>query len=120
MLNGTGGQIPCPILSRTTFYEKLIPRADKQYLNVVEVPQFLLNSWMGETAERKRLGLKNAILISEYFFRSLPNEDTSEKKLQMLYFEEAVLSLWWPAFDTSDPGNISAGMLSYMHTLYKE
>ncbi|GMA98925.1 ABC-2 transporter permease [Pelosinus sp. IPA-1] len=105
---------------RTTFYEKLIPRANKQYLNVVEVPQFLLNSWMGETAERKRLGLKNAILISEYFFKSLPNEDTSEKKLQMLYFEEAILSLWWPAFDTSDPGNISAGMLSYMHTLYKE
>ncbi|MCC5468494.1 ABC transporter permease [Pelosinus baikalensis] len=108
------------VKDRITFYENLIPRANKQYLNVVEVPQFLLDSWLEETAERKKLGLKNAILVSEYFFKLLPNEDTSEKKLQMLYFEEAVLSLWWPAFDTSDPGNISAGMLSYMYTLYKE
>jgi len=105
---------------RVTFYKKLIPLTDKQSLNIVEAPQFLLNSWMGETAERKRLGLRNAILISEYFFKSLPNEDTSEKELQMLHFEEAVLGFWWPGFDTSDPGNISAGMLSYMHTLYKE
>lgn len=105
---------------RTTFYEKLIPLTDKQSLSIVEVPQFLLNSWMGETAERKRLGLKNAILISEYYFKLLPKADTSEKELQKLYFEEAVLSLWWPAFDTSDPGNISAGMLSYMYTLYNE
>jgi hypothetical protein len=108
------------VQDRTTFYENLIPRSNKQYLNVVEVPQFLLDSWLEETAERKKLGLKNAILVSEYFLKLLPNEDTSEKKLQMLYFEEAVLSLWWPAFDTSDPGNISAGMLSYMYTLYKE
>ncbi|SFL54794.1 ABC transporter permease [Pelosinus propionicus] len=108
------------VQDRTTFYENLIPRANKQDLNVVEVPQFLLDSWLEETAERKKLGLKNAILVSEYFFKLLPNEDTSEKKLQMLYFEEAVLSLWWPAFNTSDPGNISAGMLSYMYTLYKE
>jgi hypothetical protein len=113
-----------PILAlvndRTTFYEKMIPLKNKQYLNVVEVPQFLLNSWMGETAERKRLGLNNVVLISEYYFKSLPNEDTSERKLLMLYFEEAVLSLWWSGFNTSEPGNISAGMLSYMHTLYKE
>jgi hypothetical protein len=113
-----------PILTlvndRVTFYEKMIPLKNKQYLNVVEVPQFLLNSWMGETAERKSLGLNNAILISEYCFKSLPNEETSERKLQMLYFDEAVLSLWWPGFNTSNPGNISAGMLSYMHTLYKE
>jgi hypothetical protein len=108
------------VQDRTTFYENLIPRSNKQYLNVVEVPQFLLDSWLEETAERKKLGLKNAILVSEYFLKLLPNEDTSEKKLQMLYFEEAVLSLWWPAFNTSDPGNISAGMLSYMYTLYKE
>ncbi len=108
------------VKDRTTFYENLIPRANKQYLNVVEVPQFLLDSWLEETAERKKLGLRNTILVSEYFLKLLPNEDTSEKKLQMLYFEEAVLSLWWPAFDTSDPGNISAGMLSYMYTLYKE
>lgn len=108
------------VKDRITFYENLIPRANKQYLNVVEVPQFLLDSWLEETAERKKLGLKNAILVSEYFLQLSPNEDTREKKLQMLYFEEAVLSLWWPAFDTSDPGNISAGMLSYMYTLYKE
>lgn len=108
------------VKDRTTFYENLIPRANKQYLNVVEAPQFLLDSWLEETAERRKLGLRNAILISEYFWKLLPNEDTSEKKLQMLYFEEAVLSLWWPAFDTSDPGSISAGMLSYMYTLYKE
>lgn len=108
------------VQDRITFYENLIPRSNKQYLNVVEVPQFLLDSWLEETAERKKLGLKNAILVSEYFLKLLPNEDTSEKKLQMLYFEEAVLSLWWPAFNTSDPGNISAGMLSYMYTLYKE
>lgn len=108
------------VKDRTTFYENLIPRANKQHLNVVEVPQFLLDSWLEETAERKKLGLRNAILVSEYFLNSLPNEDTSEKKLQMLYLEEAVLSLWWPAFATSDPGNISAGMLSYMYTLYKE
>lgn len=105
---------------RTTFYEKMIPLKHKQYLDVVEVPQFLLNSWTGETAERKSLELNNVILISEHFFRSLPNEDTSEKKIQMLSFEEAVLSLWWPGFNTSNPGNISAGMLSYMYTLYKE
>lgn len=113
-----------PILTlvndRTTFYEKMIPLKHKQYLNVVEVPYFLLNSWMGETAERKSLELNNVILISEHCFRSLPNEDTSEKKIQMLSFEEAVLSLWWPGFNTSNPGNISAGMLSYMYTLYKE
>ena len=113
-----------PILTlvkdRTTFYEKMLPLKNKQYLDVVEVPQFLLNSWMDETAERKRIGLNNAILISEYYFKSLPNEETSERKLQMLYFEEAILSLWWPGFNTSNPGNISAGMLSYMYTLYKE
>lgn len=113
-----------PILTlvsdRITFYEKMIPLKNKHYLNVVEVPQFLLNSWMGETAERKSLGLNNAILISEYCFKSLLNEETSERKLQMLYFDEAVLSLWWPGFNTSNPGNISAGMLSYMYTLYKE
>ena len=108
------------VKDRITFYENLIPRANKQYLQVVEVPQFLLDSWLEETAERKKLGLRNAILVSEYLLNLLPNEDTSEKKLQMLYFEEAVLSLWWPAFDTSDPGSISAGMLSYMYTLYKE
>jgi hypothetical protein len=105
---------------RTTFYEKLLPLKDKQYLSVIEVPRFLLNSWMDETPERKRLGLSNVILISEYDFVSLPSENTSEKVLQLLYFEESVLSLWWPGFDTNDPGNISAGMMNYMYTLYKE
>jgi hypothetical protein len=113
-----------PILTlvkdRTTFYEKMLPLKNKQYLDVVEVPQFLLNGWMGLTAERKSLGVKNAILISEFYFKTLPNEESSERKLAMLCFEEAVLSLWWPGFNTSIPGNISAGMLSYMYTLYKE
>lgn len=105
---------------RVAFYEKLIPLNDKQYWNLVEVPKFLLNSWMGETSERKKIGLKNAILISEFDFLTLPSENTTEAKRHLLYLEESILSLWWSGFDTNDPGNINAGMLSYMHTLYKE
>ncbi|MBU2702845.1 hypothetical protein Ga0466249_003980 [Sporomusaceae bacterium BoRhaA] len=107
------------VKDRITFYENLIPLKDKQLLNVVEVPGFLLDGWLG-AAERKIFGLANSIPISEDDFISLPTENRSQGEVQLLYFEESVLSLWWPGFDTSDPGNISAGMLSYMYTLYKE
>jgi hypothetical protein len=107
------------VKDRITFYEKLIPLKDKQSLNIVEVPKFLLDGWM-DAAERKTFGLVNSIPISEDYFILLPDENKSLGEAQLLYFEESILSLWWPGFDTSDPGNISAGMIDYMHTLYKE
>jgi hypothetical protein len=101
------------------FYEQWIPLPEKA-VHVVELPQFLLNTWMGGTVERKRICLPNTVALSEYYFRSMPWQNTSEMEAQQMYFEEAVLSLWWPEFNTSGFGNISAGMMSYMHTLYKE
>ncbi|SEJ93661.1 hypothetical protein SAMN05660742_12623 [Propionispira arboris] len=105
---------------RLDFYEKWIPLSGPHYFPIVEIPDFLLNNWLGQSPEYKRISLQNSIMIAESYFYLFPREDTDELELQKLHFEESVLFLWWPRFSTTDPGSIDAGLLSYMYVLYEE
>ena len=105
---------------RLDFYEKWIPLSGPHYFPIVEIPDFLLNNWLGQSPEYKRISLQNSIMIAESYFYLFPREDTDELELQKLHFEESVLFLWWPRFSTTNPGSIDAGLLSYMYVLYEE
>lgn len=108
------------VRQRLAFYEKWIPLSGAHYFPIVEIPDFLLNNWLGQSPEYKRISLQNSIMIAESYFYLFPREDTDELELQKRHFEESILFLWWPRFSTTDPGSIDAGLLSYMYVLYEE
>lgn len=110
-------QTICPSFE---FYEHIISLKETPPFAIVEMPIFLLDSWENQAAERKRVSLHKAVLVSEAYFRMHPFRENDEITRQQDYVRESLLSLWWPAFATGDDSNICAGLLAYMDVLYQE
>jgi hypothetical protein len=102
------------------FYNHIIPLKENPPFDIIEMPIFLLDSWEDQAAERKRVSLHKAVLVSEAYFRMHPFRETDEIIRQQDYIRESLLALWWPAFATGDDSNICAGLLAYMDALYQE